>query len=86
MRIETFQQRLQSGKAVNHNYQLDGRTGIIDIWRHEDKFVLTWEEFAEGQFYNEQNYLRDEVHHFKDVEEIFHFLKTNKVNPTAFKP
>ncbi len=86
MKIKTFQQRLQSGKGVNHTYQADGKTGIIGIRRHEDKFVLTWEEFPEGEFHNEQNYTRDEVHHFKNVEEVLDFLKENKVNPRVFKP
>ena len=86
MKIETFQQRLQSGKGVSHTYQADGKTGVVGIWRHEDKFVLTWEEFPEGEFYNEQNYTRDEVHHFKNVEAVLEFLKENKVNPRVFKP
>ena len=86
MKIETFRQRLQSGKGVSYHYRTEGKIRIIGIWRYEGKFVLTWEEFVEGDFYNEQSYTRDETHHFKAVEEVLEFLKLNKVNPRVFKP
>ncbi len=86
MKIEIFQQRLRLGKGVHRNYRTDGKTGIVSIWRHEDKFVLTWEEFPSGEVYNKQNYTRDEVHHFNDIEEVLEFLRINKVNPRGFEP
>jgi len=86
MKIETFRQRLQAGKSVGYDYQADDKTGMIGLSWHEDEFVLTWEEFPEGDFYNEQNYTRDEVHHFATIEDVLEFLKINKINPRTFRP
>ncbi|HEX8238004.1 MAG TPA: hypothetical protein VF600_18840 [Abditibacteriaceae bacterium] len=85
MKLETFRQRLSKGKSSGYGYEVDGKIGFIAVWRYEDVFVLTWEEFSVGQFYNEENYTRDEVHHFATVDAVLQFLETNSVAPTWFK-
>lgn len=86
MKIETFCQRLREGKSVNYVYEAEGNTGLVATWRHENVFVLTWEECADGDVYNEQSYTRDEVHHFQTVDAVLRFLEANALDATQFKP
>ena len=48
--------------------------------------MLTWEECADGDVYNEQNYTRDEVHQFQTVDDVLRFLDSNALDATQFEP
>lgn len=86
MRLETFHQRLQSGKGVTYLYRLPDWHGGINIWKYEAIFVLTWEESRYGDEYNEHAYTRDEVHHFEDVGSVIAFLQSHHIDLEAFTP
>ena len=62
------------------------KLGLIATWRHENIFVLTWEECADGDQYDEDNYTRDEVHHFQTVDDVLRFLEENALDATQFEP
>lgn len=53
MTREGFLERLGAGKVVNGTYERDGLAGLISAWRHQWRFILTWEECRDGDQFNE---------------------------------
>lgn len=48
MKKEFFLLRLEAGKACHFKYNLKGIAGLINVWKHNDSFILTWEECENG--------------------------------------
>lgn len=86
MTSEGFLKRMRAGKAVNCKYRHGDIIGLLAAWFHAGKYVLTWEECLDVDFYNESAYLRDETHHFKTPEEVLDFVEQNGYLPSAFQP
>lgn len=86
MSPETFRKRLEGGKCNNHLYTAGDREGLVSIWKHQGRYVLTWEECPKGGQYNESSYTRDDRHLFADIDEVLSFLAENGLGVEAFGP
>ena len=86
MTTSRFIARIDSGKANNLVYSLDGEEGLESVWKYEGAYFLTWEECSAGEQYDESNYTRDEQHEFRTVEQMIAFLKDHGLKVEAFKP
>jgi hypothetical protein len=82
----TMRKRMSLGKAIQYRYHDGDRVGLVNVWRHEDRFVLTWEECLEGDQANESNYLKDDRHRFQTVDEVVDFLKRHDLPIEKFTP
>ena len=86
MTPEGFLRRLRDGRAVNCVYRSGELEGLISAWRHEGRFILTWEECPAGQEYDESTYTRDERHEFATAEDVLAFVESSGHPPSAFSP
>ncbi len=86
MTREGFLERLGAGKVVNGTYERDGLAGLISAWRHQWRFILTWEECRDGDQFNENAYTRDERHVFASPEDVLRFVEQNGFPASAFRP
>jgi hypothetical protein len=70
---------------VCHRYRRDdGIDGLVNLWPHDGRIVLTWEECRDGDQFNESNYTRDEVRRFDTIEEAITFLEGSGIPPESF--
>jgi len=83
---EGFLRRLDAGKAVNCVYRAGELSGLLSAWRHEEEFVLTWEECRDGDQSNENLYTRDERHRFAAAEAVLKFLEQAGYPASRFGP
>jgi hypothetical protein len=79
-------QRLQNGRPADHRYAQGELRGLVSAWRHEGRFVLTWEESREGDQHNEHAYTRDERHLFTTAEELLAFVEQQGLTAADFRP
>lgn len=86
MQIETFIARIESGKSCSHLYKRDGKESMINVWKHLQSYILTWEECLPGKQYDESEYTRDERKEFASVELLIDFLKEQGIDPESFVP
>ena len=86
MKMESFSNRLQSGKVNNYTYTHEGRTRLISTWNHESAFVLTWEECEPGREHDEHLYTKDEKRTFVSVDELVGFLRMQGIDVEKFTP
>ncbi|MDB5391761.1 MAG: hypothetical protein JWM11_7407 [Planctomycetaceae bacterium] len=86
MTIRTFLERLQNKQVNNLIYSANGLAGLISVWKHEESFVLTWEECPSGEQYDESLYTRNERLVFWSIDEILGFLATNDLKAESFTP
>ncbi len=74
-----------SRRTVSYLYKDAGLEGLINVCPSQGKFVLTWEECKAGDQYNEQNYTRDEVQHFFDLDAVITHLRNCGIDVTQFE-
>ena len=86
MKRETFFSRIEKGKANYYPYKKNGLIGMISVWKRESIYRLIWEEFKEGDQFNENAYTIDENYKFKNPDELCEFLEKNSLNIESFKP
>lgn len=86
MTTDTFLRRLEEGKANNLIYGVEGKEGLVCVWKHKDEFILTWEECPPGQQYDESTYTRDTRHVFPISTSLLDFLAENDLRVELFKP
>jgi hypothetical protein len=86
MTLATFLKRLEDGKANNLIYSIDGKEGLLCVWKDKDDLILTWEECSPGEQYDESTYTRDSRYVFADCAKLQEFLATNKLEIEMFKP
>ena len=86
MTTSTFTNRIQQGKVNNLTYKDGDREGLVSVWQHDGRIILTWEECPAGMQYDESTYTRDERHVFSTVEELTAFLASHNLKPEAFTP
>jgi hypothetical protein len=86
MKLTTFVNRLNQGKANNLIYAMDGKEGLVSVWQNEGLLVLTWEECPAGQQYDEATYTRDEHYNFATMDELLEFLAVHDLSPESFTP
>ena len=67
--------RLEDGWVANHRYAQGVLRGMVSAWRHQGRFVLTWEECRDGDQLDEYAYTRDERHLFANAEELVAFVE-----------
>jgi hypothetical protein len=79
-------QRLQNGRPADHRYAQGPLRGLVSAWRHEGRFVLTWEESRSGDQHNEHAYTRDERHLFTTAEELVAFVEQQGLTAEDFRP
>ena len=84
MKMETFEIRLEGGKANNFIYSKNGKEGLVSIWKHGSSFIITFEECNKGDQFNEAGYTRDERHEFSNLKKAIEFLLENNFSPTEF--
>lgn len=76
--------RLQEGGTVDHRYARGELRGLLSGWRHEGRFVLTWEEVQERR--SERRTLRDQRQVFATAEELLAFLEQQGFTAHDFAP
>ncbi len=86
MRLESFCARVEAGKAVAYAYGDAERQGLVNIWKHDGRIVLTWEECPPGAQYDESAYTRDERAEFADLDSVVSFLRSSGLDPVDFSP
>ena len=86
MEAVTFEGRLRAGKANNHIYSRNGMDGLVSVWMHDSKFILTWEECPKGCQFDESTYTRDDRVVFNSFPELMAFLLDQKLSHDLFKP
>lgn len=82
-----FEAKLEGGRMLSFVYQptpSNDLTGIIEIWKYQGKYIVTWEECHQGDQYNEDSYTRDERHLFASVGEAIAFLDHHKLDTASF--
>jgi len=82
---KVFLEKIET-KGCSYIYTNGNLTGLVNVYTYEDLIVLTWEECPIGEQYDESLYTKDEVHHFKTVEEIEVFFKKRNINYSLFSP
>ncbi|MEZ6049414.1 MAG: hypothetical protein R3C11_28305 [Planctomycetaceae bacterium] len=70
--------------VLSQDYRNEPLVGLIQIWKHADKIVLTWEECKDGNQRNEYLYTRDVHMKFEDTNELFEYLKDNGLSVENF--
>ena len=78
--------RLEDGWVANHRYAQGVLRGMVSAWRHQGRFVLTWEECRDGDQSNENRYTRDERHRFAAAEAVLEFLEQAGYPASRFGP
>ena len=86
MSSETYRKRLEAGRCNNLLYTGGEREGLVSVWKHQETFVLTWEECPKGGQYDESSYTRDQRHVFASVDEVFRFLDDNGLAVETSRP
>lgn len=86
MSPETFRKRLEEGKYNNLLYAAEDREGLISVWKHQGRYILTWEECTKGEQYDESSCTRDERYFLASVDEVIQFLVENSLTIEAFRP
>ncbi len=86
MHEDTFLKRIISGKGVSNVYRVEGKQGIICIWKYGDSVILTWEECEDGYQDDESLYTKDERHEFADTNALLDFMRTHSLSPRDFSP
>jgi hypothetical protein len=57
---------------------------LVEVWRYEDRIILTWEEAPDGAQYDESRYTKDERHVFDSVGQALAFLEQHAVAFSEF--
>ena len=78
--------RLEDGRVANHRYVQGVLRGLVSAWRHQGRFVLTWEECRDGNQHDEYAYTRDERHLFANAEELVAFVEQRGLAAEDFHP
>ena len=86
MRLDTFLDRLEKNKSNVFTYSTANKENMVNVWRYEGKYVLTWEECPPGQQYDESTYTRDERYEFGAVDELLRFLEQSGLSTESFTP
>lgn len=73
--IDTIENRI----ALNYLYSTSTIEGLVTVWKHELKYVLTWEECPPGEQYDESRYTRDDVFHFTTTDDLLKFLADSQI-------
>jgi hypothetical protein len=77
MTLDALKRRLEQGKPFDYSYSEGGKEGLISIWRHGERFILTWEESEHGGQLDESQYSRDERQEFSSAEQVADYLLRN---------
>lgn len=85
MNREKFISKIQSGQTCHYIYQRNENTGIIKVWICNQQIILTWEECPERLQYDESSYSKDDVHDFRNWEELDAFFSENNILYYYFK-
>ena len=67
-------------------YASDGKEGLVNIWKHANCYILTWEECPAGEQYDESMNTRDERHEFPTIEAVLAYLEQAGVPLSQFTP
>jgi hypothetical protein len=51
MTTREFSERIESGKGNNLIYKVDGREGLVSVWKYDGSYIITWEECPAGEQY-----------------------------------
>jgi len=84
MRKQVFVDRLNSRRAISYRYTSVNLAGLVNIWFHKNHFVLSWEECKDGDQWNEDNYTRDQLYNFVDVDAVVKFLENSGIASEFF--
>ena len=85
MTKEGLIKRLQSGKASNLKYSKDGLSGMVNVWKYNDEYIITWEECEDGSQWNESSFTKDERYKFKIIDEVMSFIDEHSLDVGNFK-
>ncbi|WDE10007.1 hypothetical protein [Thalassomonas haliotis] len=85
MNIEKFTKKVVHGDGAQWNYAVDKTEGLVSVWVHGGDFILTWEEYPEGSFHDESEYIKDEHHQFNSLNELLSFMDKNAIPLSGFK-
>ncbi|AGA24787.1 hypothetical protein [Singulisphaera acidiphila] len=86
MTINKFIERIESSKINNLAYKVDGKEGLVSVWKYDGSYFVTWEECPAGEQYDESTYTRDERHRLGSIEQLMAFLADQGLRPEAFQP
>lgn len=82
--------RLASGKGVTYrsSFQYQGEEFFrhIEVWKNDNRFVLTWEEYKHALKFDEESYMKDEVETFDSVESVVSYITSNGICIEDFTP
>ena len=81
-----FIEAVERGKSRYYRYATEKLEGMISVWKHEQKYVVTWEECPPGQQYDESTYTRDDVFHFTSTDDLLKFLADSQIPIDHFEP
>lgn len=86
MTEQKLRERLNKHRAVSYRYKNGKLAGLVNTWFYQEHFILTWEECKDGDQHNEDNYTRDDVLNFPDVDALFDYLRASGVELALFSP
>jgi hypothetical protein len=86
MKLQTFTSRLEAGKSNSLIYSADGKEGLIEVWKHMDSYIVTWEECPPGKQYDESEYTRDDRQVFSSLGQVLDYLRHHGIDPERFTP
>jgi hypothetical protein len=86
MKREGLIKRLEAGKASVYKYSKNGLNGMVNIWKYNNDYIITWEECEGENHWNESAYTKDERYKLPNVAEVMSFIDEHSLDIDNFKP
>jgi hypothetical protein len=81
---ERIRRIVESGGVAAATFWREKLQSLVEVWRHEGRIILTWEEAPDGAQYDESRYTKDERHVFDSIGEALAFLEQHGVPFSEF--
>lgn len=82
---ERVRQAVESGSGASTVFWRSSLQSLVELWKHDGQFILTWEEAPDGAQFDESRYTKDERHVFSQLEEVFVFLEQHNLSLDQFE-
>ena len=81
---EKIRRVVHSGGVASATFWRKELESLVQVWCHEGRIILTWEEAADGAQYDENRYTKDERHVFDGIDAALAFLDQHGVPFSEF--
>jgi hypothetical protein len=82
---EPLRAALESGQGISAVFRRGRLQSLVEAWKHDGHYVVTWEEARDGDQYNEHAYTRDHLENFASPEDVFAFFEEHGIDLSLFE-